>query len=325
MRIPIIGGGPAGMSCALWLHNFGLRPVIIERADVLGGMARASPYPNDWLLGRPGESGRQNAQAFAHHISRAGIETWTGTSPRRISRPAAGGFELEAASAAGKQQILHCPAIVVATGTSFAGEEWLDQVRNARALAQAGLVQLGPTGIGEGAKPGIKSGIKPGSRVVVVGGGDNAFDVSRMLAEQGAQVTVIMRAARPRARPQLVERLAPHQGSGLVEVVAERTVVALDDDGGARLTARLNDGRQIGADRVVLLIGYRPNSREAWLTGLAPRMDDHGYLMVDERMETSCPGLFAAGDIADPAHPAIATAVASGAVAAREIQRRLAA
>src|SRR6266581_401003 len=49
--VPIIGGGPAGMSCALWLHNYGLKPVIIEQADALGGMARLSPYPNAWLLG----------------------------------------------------------------------------------------------------------------------------------------------------------------------------------------------------------------------------------------------------------------------------------
>ena len=53
-NVPIIGGGPAGMSCALWLGNYGLAPIIIEQAPELGGMARASPYPNEWLLGRPG-------------------------------------------------------------------------------------------------------------------------------------------------------------------------------------------------------------------------------------------------------------------------------
>jgi thioredoxin reductase (NADPH) len=41
--VPIIGGGPAGMSCALWLHNYGLHPVIIEKEPALGGMARLSP------------------------------------------------------------------------------------------------------------------------------------------------------------------------------------------------------------------------------------------------------------------------------------------
>ncbi len=71
MIVPIIGGGPAGMSCALWLVNYGFAPVIIERSTALGGMAHASPYPNEWLLGRPGETARENAEAFARHIRRA--------------------------------------------------------------------------------------------------------------------------------------------------------------------------------------------------------------------------------------------------------------
>src|SRR6516165_6243692 len=63
--VPIIGGGPAGMSCALWLHNYGLKPVIIEQADALGGMARLSPYPNAWLLGERGKPVREHAAEFA--------------------------------------------------------------------------------------------------------------------------------------------------------------------------------------------------------------------------------------------------------------------
>ena len=66
--MPIIGGGPAGMSCALWLHNYGFRPRIVEQEGVFGGMARLSPYPNDWLLGRPGATARENAEEFVRHI-----------------------------------------------------------------------------------------------------------------------------------------------------------------------------------------------------------------------------------------------------------------
>ena len=62
--IPVIGGGPAGMSCALWLRNYALRPIIIEKERVLGGMAERSPYPNEGLLGRPNKTARENAKAF---------------------------------------------------------------------------------------------------------------------------------------------------------------------------------------------------------------------------------------------------------------------
>ena len=79
--IPVLGGGPAGMSCALWLSNYGLRPLIIEAQATLGGMAGRDPYPNPWLLGRPGLRGRDNAAEFARHIEAIKIECWLGARP----------------------------------------------------------------------------------------------------------------------------------------------------------------------------------------------------------------------------------------------------
>lgn len=320
-NVPIIGGGPAGMSCALWLANYGLRPVVIERESALGGMARLSPYPNDWLLGRPGESAKENAVAFARHIERTGVETWLGGQLKRLTRKRDGGFRLDVAFSGGrKTQSLSCPAIVIATGTAFRGEEWLDQVTNAKRVAAAGRVHLGPTWAGEfwAGEPGAH----PGAHVAVVGGGDNAFDVSRVLAEKGVQVTIVMRSKSPHARPQLIDRLRRHEASGTAKVLAERTVAALDD-AGSKVRVRLDGGGEIEADHVVLLLGYRPNTAEPWLAGLALEKDPDGYLIVDGNMETSCRGVFAVGDVANPVHPCIATAIASGTMAAREIQKRL--
>jgi thioredoxin reductase (NADPH) len=84
--VPIIGGGPAGMSCALWLHNYGLRPVIVEHESALGGMARRSPYPNEGLLGQPDQTARENASTFAGHLGKLAVETWLGGRPRRLRR-----------------------------------------------------------------------------------------------------------------------------------------------------------------------------------------------------------------------------------------------
>src|SRR5712691_10735354 len=96
--VAIIGGGPAGMSCALWLHNYELHPIIIEREAVLGGMARRSPYPNEWLLGRPGESARENAHAFERHIRAKSVETWLGARPQQLRRERDGRFRLDVTS-----------------------------------------------------------------------------------------------------------------------------------------------------------------------------------------------------------------------------------
>ncbi|HEX2352842.1 MAG TPA: NAD(P)/FAD-dependent oxidoreductase [Xanthobacteraceae bacterium] len=310
--VPIIGGGPAGMSCALWLHNYGLHPVIIEKENALGGMARLSPYPNEWLLGQRGKSARENAAEFAAHIRELGIDTWRGATLQRLTHEK----EQWRLDLSGDRRSLSGAAVVIATGTRFAGEEWLDEVANARRVAAAGRLHLGASAIGE-------PNTDLGSHVAVIGGGDNAFDVSRILAEKGVRVTVIMRSKSPKAQPLLVGRLRRHQTTGLVKVMPECTVEALEEVAcGVRL--RLNDGREIDADHVVLLFGYRPNTNEAWLCALAPATDALGYLVVDGNMETSCRGVFAAGDVANPAHPSIATALASGAIAARQIAKRLA-
>jgi len=311
--VPIIGGGPAGMSCALWLHNYGLHPLIIEKESALGGMARMTPYPNDWLLGQRGKTGRENAAEFAAHVRALGIEIRLGVTLHRLRREDAH-WRVEVAAEPGARSWSGA-AIVIATGTRFAGEEWLDGVKNARRVAAAGRLHLGAAVVGE-------ANVDWGSHVAVIGGGDNAFDVSRILAEKGVRVTVIMRSKSPKAQPLLVERLRRYQTSGLVTVMAQRTVEALD--AASKVRIRLHGGGEIEADHVVLLFGYRPNTDQPWLAELAPATDARGYLVVDGNMETSRRGLFAAGDVANPADPCIATAIASGTIAARHIAKRLA-
>jgi len=315
--VPIIGGGPAGMSCALWLHNYGMHPVIIEKEGALGGMARLSPYPNEWLLGQRGKNGRENAAEFARHIRDLAIETWLGGAPQRLRREHDGRLRLDVAVADAATRSLSSPVIVIATGTRFAGEEWLNRVENARRVAAAGRLHIGAAAVGE-------LSLDSGSHVAVIGGGDNAFDVSRMLAESCVRVTIVMRSKALRAQPLLVERLHRHQASGMATVMAERTVEALGDGASREVRVRLDGGDDIEVDHVILLFGYRPNTNEPWLAELALATDALGYLVVDGNMETSCRGVFAVGDVSNPAHPCIATAIASGTVAARTIEKRLA-
>ena len=109
----------------------------------------------------------------------------------------------------------------------------------------------------------------------------------------------------------------------MVEVMAGRTVTALEE-AGSRIGMRLDDGAEITVDQVALLFGYRPNTSDPWLAELALDKDPRGYLVVDGNMETSCRGVFAVGDVANPTHPCIATAIGSGTMAARRIQQLLA-
>ena len=304
------------MACALCLKNYDLSPIIVERENALGGMARLNPYPNDGLLGRVGESGEQNAEAFSRHVARTAIETWLGAWPRQLHRNSDGRFTLAVEfSGLRMPQVLSSTAIVIATGTRFAGQEWLDTVENARRMAARGRVHVG-------APWALRPGSEPSSHVAVIGGGDNAFDVARMLAQRNVRVSIVMRSQAPRALPLMVRRLQTFERAGMAQVLAGREVRALEDRD-CKVRLRLDDRRKIDVDHVLLLCGYRPNSDEAFLAGLGLAQDKRGYLAVDGNAETSCPGAFAIGDVSNPAHPSIATAIAAGSLAAREIAKRL--
>jgi thioredoxin reductase (NADPH) len=304
------------MSCALWLRNYALRPIIIEKEPILGGMAERSPYPNEGLLGRPNETARDNARAFARHIQQLSIETRLNARPQRLERDPEGAFQLHIArSGTHHPQVLSAAAVVIATGTRFAGAEWLDRVENARRMVNEGRVHVGAPWAGE-------PNVDPGGHVAVIGGGDNAFDVSRMLAERGVRVTIVMRARSAGALPLIVERLRRYELSGRAQVLPERTVQALEYSG-SKICVRLSACEHLEVDHVLVLFGYRPNTDESWIAELAINRDARGFIVVDGNMETSCRGVFAVGDVANPRHPCIATALGNGTKAAREIANQL--
>lgn len=71
--VAIIGGGPAGSQCALWLKMMGFSPLIIEPSDHLGGLQALSPYQNQWIAGMLDTSGRELAQRITQHIQKEDI------------------------------------------------------------------------------------------------------------------------------------------------------------------------------------------------------------------------------------------------------------
>lgn len=311
--VPIVGGGPAGMSCALWLKNYGLHPVLIERKSQLGGMQRQSPYPDFSQLGRRGATGRKNAEAFTQHIEAEKIEIVRGATPRQARRRPDGTFALDIAVAGEAPRTIHAFALVIATGTDFRSADWLDAVANARALVEAGRILIGPGAAGE-------PDADLGARVLVVGGGDNAFDVTHHLVGTGRHVTIASRAA-THAQPVLAERVRADIAQGRAAIRSGVSVKAVAE-GPAGIAVRFDDGSALDVDRIVLCLGYVPNTGAPWIDALGLVRDPHGYLPVDRNMETSCAGVFAVGDVSNPHHPCVATALGAGTMAAREILKR---
>lgn len=137
--------------------------------------------------------------------------------------------------------------------------------------------------------------------IVVVGGGWIGSEVAASLRQMGRNVTLVMATAVPLQRllgPEVGNvYLSAHRANG-VEIVAGARLTAIIGHGRVE-AVETNDGRRLSADLVVLGVGAIPRTELARDAGLA--VDDG--VLVDERLESSVPGIFAAGDVANAIHP----------------------
>lgn len=79
----IVGGGPAGASCALWLKMLGFKPCIVERRATLGGLQNENPYPNQWIAPIFGKSGVEvAAKAIQRTLERDAVSKFVATAKR---------------------------------------------------------------------------------------------------------------------------------------------------------------------------------------------------------------------------------------------------
>ena len=162
-----------------------------------------------------------------------------------------------------------------------------------------------------------------GKDIVVVGGGDSAMEESIFLTKFADKVSIIHRRDELRAGPTLQKRAFANpkinfvwdtvidkiQGNGVVEEVLLRNVKTGEVD-------------TMSTDGVFIFIGHYPNSQ--FLVNQVA-MDEQGYVITDEFMRSSVPGVYAAGEIQDPHYRQIATSVGQGVAAAMQLERWLAA
>ncbi len=290
--VAIIGAGPAGLSAAIWCTDLGLETIVLESADRAGGQLHRIHNPVSNYPGFESVSGSELAERFAVK-DRFPIEHG-----RQLSS-----FGLDPISltlADGK--VIRPRAVIIATG-----------VRR-RALGVPGENEFAGRGI-------IDSGARDpsaaaGKRVVVVGGGDAAAENALILGEFAESVAVVHRRDSLSARPEFVERISK---SSNIKLRFASTVESFN--GNSRLesvTVRTSadEASDIPADLALIRIGVVPNSEP--FSGFL-RMDQAGYIDVDRECRTSVPGIYAAGDVANPVSPTIATAAGMGATAAKAV------
>jgi thioredoxin reductase (NADPH) len=299
--IIIVGAGPAGLCAAMYAGRGMLKALTIERGHP-GGELLNTDLIEDYI-GFESIKGWELAERMTEHAKKFGAEIVTDT-VERIRKTADDGFDV--LTARGKSY--HAPAVILTAGGT--------------------PVKLGVPGEQEYAGKGVSycavcdGAFFKGEVLAVVGGGDAAVEEADYLTRYASKVYIIHRRHELRASRIIQERALANPK---IEVVWNKRVIEI------RGTAKGAEGLlledtvtgehgmlQVGG--VFIFVGFKPN------TGLVEghvKHDASGYFLTDERMMTSIPGLFAAGDVRSQLTRQITTAVGDATTAAIAVEKYL--
>lgn len=287
----VVGGGPAGMTAALYAARAGKTVLVLEQESV-GGQIVSSPLVENYP-GIPGLSGARFAEQLAAQLEDLNVEICA-EQVMEVQREE-NGFRLIS-----DMDEYSCTALVLATG-----------VRH-RALGLPGEEELVGAGVSYCAV--CDGAFYKDQTVAIVGGGDTALQDALFLANRCEKVILIHRRDQFRGEQRLVERVKAREN---VELLLSHTVEALEQADGSLTGLTVHDltgerTRSIPVNGVFLAVGQQPQSEI--FAGLVP-MDEKGYFLAGEDTCTGVSGIFAAGDCRKKTVRQLTTAVGDGAVA----------
>jgi len=290
-EVIIVGGGPAGLTAGLYTSRAGLKSLLVERGPLGGQMVNTTLVEN--YPGFPeGIAGSELGSLMHRQALRYGLEVVTA----EVTSIAQG----QSYGVATTEGSFEVGAIIIAAGSEY------------RKLGVAGEERLAGRGVSYCAT--CDGFFFRGREVAVVGGGDTAITDALELSQLVSKVYVIHRRDQLRAGQVLQERAFAHPKLEFIwsmvveEVLGEKVLEGLK-------LRNVETGQQsiLKVDGVFVAIGLTPNS-QSFFNIL--ETDDAGYIVTDETMTTSAPGIFAAGDIRRNSPRQIAAAVGDGATAA---------
>jgi len=319
----VIGAGPAGLAAAVYGASEGLSTVVLE-PEAIGGQAGTSSLIRNYLGFPSGVSGGDLAVRAYNQAFSFGAEYVYGN-PARGLRPE--GAQLVVTMADGSEA--RSRAVVIATGMAY------------RRLGIPALDELTGAGVFYGAAASEARAMK-GRHVFVVGGANSAGQAALHLARYAAQVTVLVRG---RSLANSMSDYLIREIESAPNVTVRCRVAVTGGAGQGRLERLTLTDLESGAAETVaagalfVLIGAEPHTQ--WLPG-AVRRDPSGFLLTgtdllqDGRvpepwplrrqpmlLESSLPGVFAAGDVRHGSVKRVASAVGEGSIAIHLVHRYL--
>jgi thioredoxin reductase (NADPH) len=299
VKVLVLGSGPAGLAAALYAARAELAPVVLTGMQ-LGGQAAITHLIENYPGFPEGVGGAQLGELFQKQAERFGakVEFDMAHEVDFSQRP----YKVTADSGD-----YFADTLIITTGASpvhlnVPGEEKL-------------------TGRGVSYCATCDGWFFKDKKVAIVGGGDSAFEEALFITRYASSVTLIHRRDEFRAGAILQKRAKDHPKMNFVLNTIVTEIVGDDKLTTLKLkNVQTNEESTFDTDGLFIFIGHTPNTQmfEGKL-----EMSDLGYIIANDKMETSVPGVFAAGEVADPHFRQVITSAGMGAAAAIQATRYL--
>lgn len=296
----IAGGGPAGATAALYAARAGLNSVVFE-PRALGGEIVSTERLDNYPAFPEGLTGAEFGLLLQQQLENLGVPVYTELIESALLTPDVKEIRTDAATYRGR-------ALLIATGTE------------PRLLGAPGEEDLRGRGVSYCAT--CDGAFFRGKKIAVVGGGNAALEETLFLDRFAEKIYLIHRRDRFRGVISLQEKVRSLPG---VEILWNTTVQEIR--GGRRVESLLlhSEGaaRELAVEGVFIYTGRLPNTACFGPEVATLKLDDNGFIVTGERMDTSQAGVYAAGDIRRKFLRQVITAAADGAVAATAVSQYL--